>query len=216
VTDRISAAEFNEASGLEDWRLLWGGTWPCAHFRTASFEMAVALVQAVGELATRVGRDPDVDLRAGGVSVRLFSDRATGLRPRDLDLAREISRAARELGASADPSAVQHVQIAIDALNIEAVRPFWCAVLGYELLGEKHLLDPQRRGPTFWCQQMDAPRPQRGRIHVDVYLGKDEVEARIAAALAAGGRMVNDANAPEWWTLADPEGNEVDLAIWEG
>ena len=36
----------------------------------------------------------------------------------------------------------------------------------------------------------------------------------MAAALAAGGRVVDDSNAPEWWTLADPEGNEVDLAPW--
>ncbi|MGC1419144.1 MAG: VOC family protein [Acidimicrobiales bacterium] len=216
MTDRISAAEFNEASGLEDWRLLWGGSWPCAHFRTATFESGVTLVQAIGEIANRLGRDPDVDLRADGVSVRLFGDRATGLGTRDLDLAREISLVARELAASADPGAVQHVQIAIDALHIEAVRPFWAAVLGYELVGGKHLVDPLRRGPTFWCQQMDAARPQRGRLHVDVYLAKDEVETRIAAALAAGGHMVNDENAPEWWTLADAEGNEVDLAIWEG
>jgi 4a-hydroxytetrahydrobiopterin dehydratase len=25
---------------------------------------------------------------------------------------------------------------------------------------------------------------------------------------------VSDANAPEWWTLADTEGNEVDIAPW--
>jgi 4a-hydroxytetrahydrobiopterin dehydratase len=42
----------------------------------------------------------------------------------------------------------------------------------------------------------------------------DEAEARVAAAIAAGGRVVNDANAPGWWTLADPEGNEVDVASW--
>jgi hypothetical protein len=59
---------------------------------------------------------------------------------------------------------------------------------------------------------MDAPRPQRNRIHIDVYLPPDQVQARISAALAAGGRVVAD-RAPDWWTLADPEGNEVDLAI---
>jgi len=32
--------------------------------------------------------------------------------------------------------------------------------------------------------------------------------------VAAGGRVISDKNAPGWWTLADPEGNEVDLAIW--
>ena len=43
---------------------------------------------------------------------------------------------------------------------------------------------------------------------------QDQAETRIAAAIDAGGRIVNDTHAPEWWTLADPEGNEVDVAPW--
>jgi 4a-hydroxytetrahydrobiopterin dehydratase len=109
---------------------------------------------------------------------------------------------------------VQHVQVAIDALVTAEVRSFWRAVLGYQDAGDDDVVDPHRRGPTFWFQEMDAPRPQRNRIHIDVYVPHDQVEARIAAALAAGGRIVNDAHAPEWWTLADAEGNEADLAIW--
>ena len=66
----------------------------------------------------------------------------------------------------------------------------------------------------MWFQPMDAPRPERNRLHVDVYLPVDQVEARIEAAVAAGGTVVSDAHAPAWWTLADPEGNEVDLAVW--
>ena len=56
---------------------------------------------------------------------------------------------------------------------------------------------------------MDAPRPQRNRVHVDVFVPNDAAEARVAAALAAGGRLVDDSHAPDWWTLADAEGNEV-------
>jgi 4a-hydroxytetrahydrobiopterin dehydratase len=130
-------------------------------------------------------------------------------------VARQISAAAADLGVPADPSGVQHVQVAIDAMVGADVRPFWVAVLGYQAFGEEDVLDPLRRGPTFWFQRMDAPRPQRNRFHIDVYLPHDQVEARIAAALAAGGRILNDANAPGWWTLADAEGNEVDLAIWD-
>ena len=47
-------------------------------------------------------------------------------------------------------------------------------------------------------------------------LPHDHAEARIAAAIAAGGHLVNDENAPGWWTLADAEGNEVDVASWPG
>lgn len=114
----------------------------------------------------------------------------------------------------ADPSIVQHVQVAIDALAIAEVRPFWRAVLGYELVGDEDLLDPRRCGPPFWFQVMDAPGPQRNRIHMDVYVPADQAEARVKAALAAGGHIVNDSRAPGTWTLADAEGNEVDVASW--
>jgi hypothetical protein len=80
---------------------------------------------------------------------------------RDVALARQISAAAVRLQAPADPAAVQHVQVAIDALNIAQVRPFWHAVLGYAAAGEEELLDAQRQGPTFWFQQMESPRTGR-------------------------------------------------------
>jgi 4a-hydroxytetrahydrobiopterin dehydratase len=76
------------------------------------------------------------------------------------------------------------------------------------------LVDPYRRGLSLWFQGMDAPRPQRNRLHVDVWVPHDRAEERVAAALAAGGRLVSDAQAPAWWVLADPEGNEVCVATW--
>jgi 4a-hydroxytetrahydrobiopterin dehydratase len=93
------------------------------------------------------------------------------------------------------------VQVAIDALVIPDVLPFWRAVLGYEQVGAADLIDPNLQGPPFWFQQMDAARLQRNRIHIDVYVPVDQAEARVAAALAAGGHLVSDENAPEWWTL---------------
>ena len=72
--------------------------------------------------------------------------------------------------------------------------------------------DPHGRGAPFWFQQMDAPRPQRNRVHLDIWVPYDQAEARVTAAIAAGGRLVSDEHAPEWWTLADSEGNEADVA----
>lgn len=215
MTDRISAQQFRDAAGVEDWRTIVGGGWACAYFRTGSFAAGVELVRAIGEVAAAANHHPDVDLRPEGVSVKLFTSDFGGLSEQDVAVAQRISAAAAELGVPADPSGVQHVQVAIDALVGADVQPFWAAVLGYQVFGEEDVLDPLRRGPTFWFQRMDAPRPQRNRFHIDVYLPHDQIEARIAAALAAGGRIVNDANAPGWWTLADAEGNEVDLAVWE-
>jgi 4a-hydroxytetrahydrobiopterin dehydratase len=213
-TGRITGREFEAAGGTEDWRALYTGA--CTYFRTGSFATGAQLVGAIAELADAANHHPDVDLRYPGVTVRLFTHDAMGLTQRDVDLARRISDAARELDVVADPGAVQEVQLAVDALVVAHVLPFWRAVLGYRDVGEEDLVDPGARGPAIWFQGMDAPRAQRNRIHVDVAVPSDVAEARVAAAIAAGGTLVSDEHAAFWWTLADAEGNEVDVAVTTG
>lgn len=208
MSETISPRRFHEF----DWRVVRDDA--STHFRTGSFARGVALVDAIGRLADAADHHPDVDLRPDGVTVRLRTHSTGGLSERDVDLARQISATARELGVPVDLTELQIVQVAIDALVIPDVLPFWRAVLGYRQVDDADLIDPHRQGPPFWFQQMDARRPQRNRIHIDVYVPHDQAEARVAAAIAAGGHVVSDENAPEWWTLADPEGNEVDVAPW--
>ena len=117
--------------------------------------------------------------------------------------------------------AVQVLEIGIDALDAAAIRPFWQAVLGYvDEPGRSGpwdgLIDPLGQGPAVWFQEMDAPRPQRNRIHFDVSVPHDEAEPRIRAALAAGGKLLSDAEAPAFWVLADAEGNEACITTWQG
>jgi 4a-hydroxytetrahydrobiopterin dehydratase len=214
MSGRLTAAQFSAFPGVSDWRVLWGAGYAAARFLTGSFAAGLPLVAAIGELADEAGHDPDVDVRPESVTVRLATAEVQGLTRRDAELAGEISAAAARLHAPSDPAAVQHVQVAIDALDIPKVRPFWHAVLGYALASDEDLLDAHRQGPSFWFQQMESQRSGRNRFHIDIYVPHDQVQARIDAALAAGGRIVSDANAPGWWTLADPEGNEADLAIW--
>jgi 4a-hydroxytetrahydrobiopterin dehydratase len=214
VSELITPREFEASEGVADWRVLGRGA--CACFRTSAFAVGVELVEAIGALADAHGRTPDVDLRAGSLIVRLPVSDAAGLARADLELARQISAAARELDLSADPAGVQDLDVTIDALSRSRVLPFWRAVLGYEQIGEEDLLDAGRRGPAVWFQPMSGPRPQRNRIHLDVWVPQDQAEARVAAALAAGGHLVSDEFAPSWWTLADDEGNEVDVATWQG
>jgi 4a-hydroxytetrahydrobiopterin dehydratase len=56
----------------------------------------------------------------------------------------------------------------------------------------------------------------RRRIHFDVPVPHDEAEARISAALAAGGTLLGEAEAPAFWVLADAEGNEACVITWPG
>jgi 4a-hydroxytetrahydrobiopterin dehydratase len=76
-------------------------------------------------------------------------------------------------------------------------------------------VDPRRLGPPVWFQQMDEPRPGRGRFHLDVSVPHDQAEARVAAALEAGGTLVTDQYARSWWILADADGNEACVCTWQ-
>jgi 4a-hydroxytetrahydrobiopterin dehydratase len=124
-------------------------------------------------------------------------------------------------GSGGGSRSVQVIEIGIDALDAGAIRAFWRAVLGYaDEPGRSGawdgLIDPLGQGPAVWFQRMDAPRPQRNRIHFDVSVPHDEAESRIRAALAAGGTLIYDAKAPAFWVLADAEGNEACVTTWQG
>lgn len=189
-----------------------------ATFRTGSFVTGLTFVQRVAAAAEAAGHHPDVDLRYATVHVALTSHDAGTLTARDTALAAEVSAIADELGLAGEPGTELLVEVAIDAMDIPAVRPFWRAVLGYPGDGDDpadDVLDPAGRAPGLWFQQMDAPRPQRNRIHLDVHVPADAAPDRVAAALAAGGRLVNDGFAPSFWVLADAEGNEACVCTWQ-
>jgi 4a-hydroxytetrahydrobiopterin dehydratase len=207
MTEQITAGQFHAADDVGDWRCLYHVV--SAHFRTGSLANGIALVDEIGRIAAGVEQQYlNVDLRYAGVTVTLML--------RDIALARRISAAAKELDIPADPTAVQLVNVTLDALVGADVLPFWRALLGYRQIGDDYLSDPSRRGPSLGLQHMDAARPQRNRMHLDVAVPHDQAEARIVAALAAGGHLVSDAHAPMWWVLADTEGNEACVATWVG
>ncbi|MCL2515121.1 MAG: 4a-hydroxytetrahydrobiopterin dehydratase [Microbacteriaceae bacterium] len=215
MADSITSEQFHAAPGVADWRVLSTGA--TAYFVTGSFATGVAFVDRIGALADAMDHHPDIELRYAAVRVTLLTHELLNgpwpLSELDARLAAQISEAAHELGLASDPAKLQTVQIAIDALDIPKAMAFWAAVLGYPPRGGEDVTDPLALAPNVWFQQMDAPRPQRNRIHIDLYVPVDQAQSRIDAALAAGGRVVRD-NGPNWWTLADPEGNEVDVAPW--
>ena len=220
MTTYISPKQFHDSEGVEDWRVLGDGA--CAYFRIGSFAAGARLVKAISEVPGVDDHHPDIDVRHDGVTVRLITltDDYCGMSPRDVEMARQISAAAREQGLSADPSAVQSLLVIPGAPIGAEVMPFWRAMLGYEPRRDspaEDLVDPRGRGAAFWFEQMNQPRPDGGgSIHVAIWVPYEQAEARIAAALAAGGRMVRDEFAPSWWTLADASGNEADIATAMG
>ena len=220
MDNHIGPKQFHESGGVEDWRVLADGA--NAFFRIGSFVEGAHFVQAISELSDIDDHPPDVDLRRDGVTVRLLTtnDEYWGMSQLDVETARKISEAARNLGLAADPLEVQGLVIVPGSTDTAAVMPFWRAALGYAPRPdspEEDLVDTHNRGASFWFERMDGPRPDGGgAIHIAIWVPYELAEGRIAAALAAGGRMVRDQFAPAWWTLADPAGNEVDIATTMG
>ena len=121
---------------------------------------------------------------------------------------------AREHGARADRTLAQEVQLAIAAQPDTIDVGFWQAVLGYAGLADDNAVDPLGHGSTVWMQSLDPAKSLRHAMHVDVSVARDQAERRLAAALAVGGRIVDDSNAPVAWILADRAGNRVCIAAW--
>lgn len=211
--ERLTEREASNTEGLDDWRVLLRSLH--SSFRTGSMAKGVELASRIGAAADEANHHPDLTITYPRVHVVLTTHDAGGLTGKDVDLARTISAIAAEMGIPADPTAATQLEVAIDAMDIPAVKPFWEAVLGYRADKPDDSSDPFGRGPAFWFQQMDAPRPQRNRIHIDVTVPHDVAEQRIADAIAAGGTLVSDAAAPSFWVLADPEGNEACICTWQ-
>ena len=211
---RITADEFAELEGLDDWRFMSGTI--RAHFRAGSFPAAASLVAAIADVAEAAVHHPDIDVRyPDRVHVLLTTHATGGLTTLDVHVARLISALATEAESTSEPLAPQGIEIAIDTMDADAIRPFWTAVLGYRASADGAISDPLRIGPPMWFQQMDEPRPQRDRFHIDVTVPHEASDARIATALAAGGTMVSDEHAPSWWILADADGNEACVCTWQ-
>ena len=215
MTDHITARVFHHSEGVSHWRVCDGGA--SAWFDTSDLATGLRFALSVAALPECVGHPPDLDARSAGVMVRLntFGPRPDGLSTLDVAAARAISEVAREHGLVADPSRISSLVLNIGSTSPAAIVPFWSAVLGLdEVDGE--LNDSLARQPVVCFQHLQEPRPGHGRIHVDVWVPHDQAEARVAAALAAGGWLVSDEPAPSWWILADPDGNEACVATWMG
>jgi 4a-hydroxytetrahydrobiopterin dehydratase len=196
---------------VDDWVVLHGG--PTAVYRVLSLGDAARLAQAVAGVNGLAGSGALLTVADTVLTVRLSRD-VWQLAPRHIELARAVSAVARAHGAAADRGAVQEVQLAIAAKPEAIDLEFWRAVLGYAPMAGDNAVDPLGHGSTVWMQALDEAKPLRHAMHVDVSVAREHVAARLQAALAAGGRIVDESHAPGHWTLADRAGNRVCVCAW--
>lgn len=203
-------------AGLDGWVYLLGGLH--TRIRTRDFATGLAVVHAIGNAAEEMNHHPDLDVRSTHVDARLGNHGERGVTDRDIQLARAISSIAANAGAGLEPANVSRLELALDTPTAASVLPFWAAVLAMEHhsgpgIGDE-LRDPSDVLPTVWFQRSGTEEP-RQRWHPDVWVDPSQVQPRIDAALAVGGVLVSDAEAPSFWVLADPEGNRVCLCTWQ-
>ncbi len=201
--------DFLAAEGVEDWVVLHGGA--TAAFSVGSLQEAARLAEAVAAVPGVDGSGTVLTIADARLTVRITRD-LWHLEQRHVELARAISAMARKLGAVADRAAVQDVQFAIAAKPNTLDIGFWRAVLGYAPLADDAGVDPLGHSSVVWMQELDAAKPLRHAMHVDVSLAREYAQARLDAALAAGGRIVDQSDAH--WTLSDRAGNRVCIAVW--
>jgi 4a-hydroxytetrahydrobiopterin dehydratase len=198
--------------GLDGWAYLLGGLQTRIH--TRNFATGLSVVDAIGAAAEEMNHHPDLSLRYTHVDVRLTSHDEHGVTDRDIRLGRAVSAIAAGAGAALDSSAVSRLELGLDTPAHESIAPFWAAVLATEYQAGDEVRDPADALPTVWFQASGSEEP-RQRWHLDLWVDPAQVQPRIDAALAAGGTLVSEAEAPSFWVLADPQGNRACLCTWQ-
>lgn len=217
--DQITQAD------LTDWRNLGQGLH--ARFVVADFSAGARLVSAVAGAGDAVGHHPRVTLGASYVDLKLITEDAVyrddagtehvveWVTQQDVDVARTISALASDQAAQADPGSITTVELALDTAQSAAIAPMWSALLtgGTEALGRgstgNDVRDATGRVPILWFQDSDDQESARQRFHLDVWVAPELADERIAAAVAAGGTVVNDSQAPSFTMVADVDGNKA-------
>lgn len=220
--DQIAAAH------LTDWRKLAQGLH--ARYLIDDFGAGARFVVAVGEAGDALGHHPRVSIGTGYIDLELVSDDAIyrdddgteyvveWVTQQDVDLARRITSIAADHGLDADPASVSEIELGLDTARSATIAPVWAALLtgsaesqGRGTPGDE-IRDATVRVPNLWFEEADQHEAPRQRFHLEVYVAPEAVEPRVAAALAAGGTIVDDSDSPSLTVIADQDGNKAVIA----
>ena len=213
------------ATDLTDWRKLGQGLH--ARYVVGDFAAGARFVAALAEAGDALGHHPRVTIGDGYVDLKLISDDAIyrdgegkehvveWVTQRDLDLARRITAIAAELAVKPDPASITAIELALDTARAATIAPVWAALLtgstearGRGTIGDD-IRDATGRVPILWFQDTDEHETPRQRFHIDVWVPPEVADQRVAAAVAAGGIVVDDSQAPSYTVIADQDGNKA-------
>jgi 4a-hydroxytetrahydrobiopterin dehydratase len=226
--DMLKGDQIAEAN-LTDWRKLGQGLH--ARYVVGDFGTGARFVAAVGEAGDALGHHPRVSIGNGYVDFKLISDDAIyrdgegtehvveWVTQQDVDLARRITEIAADQKVDADPASVTVIELGLDTAHAATIAPVWAALLtgsteahGRGCIGDD-VRDAMGRVPILWFGDTDEHETPRQRFHIEVYVAPEVAEQRIAAALAAGGTVVDDSNTPSSTVIADQDGNKACICV---
>ncbi len=214
--ERLSNQQILDA-GLVGWHKLAQALH--ARYAVPNYVVAAAFVAAVAEVAEADGHHPDLKLTYGAIDVSLCThEHGLWVTQKDIDMAWKISEIAHDKGLSPEPGAVAQLEIALDTAHEDSIAVFWSVLLTGSPDNKIYdsIFDPTGRVPALWFQSTDDHQVPRQRWHFDLWLAPDVVDQRIAAAVAAGGSVVDGSEAPSFTVLADPDGNRVCICCATG
>jgi 4a-hydroxytetrahydrobiopterin dehydratase len=228
--DMLKGEEIAEAR-LTDWRKLAQGLH--ARYLVDDFGAGARFVVAVGEAGDALGHHPRVSIGDGFVDLKLVTadaiyrdDDGTEYvvewpTQQDVDLARRITEVAADHGVTADPGSVSVIELGLDTAHSATIAPVWAALLTGNPEAQGHgspsdeIRDDRGRVPNLWFGHADEQKTPGQRFHVEVYVPAEVAEQRIAAAVAAGGTVVDDSESPSLTVIADQDGNTGVLCVAE-
>ena len=211
-------------ANLTDWRKLAQGLH--ARYVTDGFGTGARFVAAIAEAGDELAHHPRVSMGKGYVDLKLVSDDAIyrdaegtehvveWVTQQDVDLARRITEIAASHEIAADPTSVSDIELGLDTAHSATIAPMWAVLLtgNAEAQGRgtpsDEIRDATGRVPNLWFGDADEHAAPGQRFHVEVYVAPEVAEQRIAAAVAAGGTVVDDSDAPSLTVIADQDGNE--------
>jgi 4a-hydroxytetrahydrobiopterin dehydratase len=222
--DMLTGEEIAEAE-LTDWRKLAQGLH--ARYLIDDFGTGARFISAVGEAGDALAHHPSASIGAGHVDLKLVSadavyrdDEGTEhvvewVTRKDVDLARRISEIAADHGIAADPSSVSVLELGLDTDRPATIAPVWAALLTGDAEAQGHgspsdeIRDASGRVPNLWFGEGGTGQ----HFHIEVYVPAEVADRRIAAAVAAGGIVVDDSEAPALTVIADQDGNTGALCV---
>ncbi|WP_377639883.1 VOC family protein [Oryzobacter terrae] len=200
------------AARLDDWRVLAQGLH--ARYRSPDVSSGAAFVAAAVGAAGPHADHLDLTLGHRSVVVRAATrhDRGLWVTADDVAAAHAVTEVARGHGLTPEPHLLAQLELGLDTWSTPEQSRFWAAVLTGDAdhhREEGDIVDLAPGLPHVWFQDTDAHDEPRQRWHWDLWLAPEVAAERIAAAVAAGGTVVHDSEAPSFTVLADPEGNKV-------